>query len=279
MADLSDVQNALVTLIAQALYPNGTAQASVVGNPCVVYPGWPNATGLDNDLANGKVHITVFNRPEEKNTTRYPGEWQTVSIDDATLSLEIAGNTLTINGSIHTPQNVSIQVNGAAYVYPVQGNDTLTSTATALAAMIPNTASSGNVITFANNAEIIARIGVAGMSLKEINRQSKRFQICVWAPSPDVRVTVSKAIKNCLAPIEFITLADTSRAYVVYQSTHEIDELQKISLYRRDMFFEIEYADTLVQDDMTITQGIVNYQGFVVQIPNQSGMPVKVITS
>jgi hypothetical protein len=267
MADSSDVQQALVSAIAQALYPNGTGQASAVNGPVLIYPGWPDAASLDADLAAQKVHVTVFSRPEESNTTRYPAEWRTVSVNSPTLTATMSGNQLTIGGTVSVPQNVSIETGGHAYVYAVQATDTLTSIATALSAQIPNTTSSGAVITFANTAEVTARIGVSGASIKEINRQRKRFQVTVWAYSHASRVQAAQIIKNLLAPMEFITLADTSRAWLTYQSAHEIDNLQKISLYRRDLFFEIEYADTLVETDTTITQGATNVTGYVGSIP------------
>lgn len=79
MSDLSDVSNALVTLIASTLYPNGTGQPSVVVMPCVVYAGWPIPQQLDADLLAGKINVSVFPTPTERNTTRYPmTDWQTM---------------------------------------------------------------------------------------------------------------------------------------------------------------------------------------------------------
>lgn len=100
MADLSDVQNALVTLAAQTIYPNGTGQPSIATAPVVIYAGWPIASRLDDDLAAGKVHVSVYARPEERNTTRYSRDWQTVSINPATLTLTATVNTVTVGGTV-----------------------------------------------------------------------------------------------------------------------------------------------------------------------------------
>ena len=60
MADQSDVEIALVNVVAAALYPDGTDKFSVPGPDCRIYRGWPNSAALDADLAAGKINVTVF---------------------------------------------------------------------------------------------------------------------------------------------------------------------------------------------------------------------------
>lgn len=72
MADLSDVESSLVTVIAGLLYPNGTGQPSSVGIPCKVFAGWPTAAQLDADLVAGVANVSVYPTQIERNTTRYP---------------------------------------------------------------------------------------------------------------------------------------------------------------------------------------------------------------
>ena len=60
MADISDVENALVAAISAALYPNGAGGASAAGLPCRIYRGWPNGRALDDDLAGGVASVTIF---------------------------------------------------------------------------------------------------------------------------------------------------------------------------------------------------------------------------
>ena len=80
MAGQQDVENAIVSLIATASYPAGTAAASAIAGPdgmvtCRVYRGMPNAPALEADLARGVMHATVFAEPGGvRNVTRYPRE-------------------------------------------------------------------------------------------------------------------------------------------------------------------------------------------------------------
>jgi hypothetical protein len=180
MADLSDVETALVTLIAGALYPNGTAQASAAGVPVVVYPGWPMASSLDADLAAGKVHVTVFPTAVERNTSRYPRDWQEQSLNTATLTLTVQGQMVTIGGAMpspFTPHVLSLLVDGDPYPYQVQPTDTLASIAAALAELV-GAASGRNRRLWrgahdAAGARIdAARVGVTGTAIRELRRQS-----------------------------------------------------------------------------------------------------------
>lgn len=73
MADVTDVAEALVAIIAAAVYPNGTSAASIAACPIMVYQGWPDAQTLDQDLSTGKVHISVWPRPGEHVTSVVQG--------------------------------------------------------------------------------------------------------------------------------------------------------------------------------------------------------------
>ncbi|MFC6520130.1 hypothetical protein ACFQAT_10455 [Undibacterium arcticum] len=139
MADLTDVGSALVALIAQTVYPNGTGQASVANTGVRIYQGWPNPQQLDADLKLGICHVSVYPRTEERNVTRYSKDWQQLSVNTPTLTLTISGQTVTVGGTVppaNNPQNVTVLANRQPYIYAVQVADTLTSIATALATLI-----------------------------------------------------------------------------------------------------------------------------------------------
>lgn len=271
MADLSDVEQALVTLIAQTMYPNGTAQPSVANVPCVVYAGWPTASRLDDDLVAGKVHITVFPRPEERNTTRYSTEWQQLSLNTATITLTISGQTITVGGAMPAPftaHNVMAMVNGKPYVYAVQAIDTLTSIATALAALINadvTASSAGAVITIPAPARIsAARVGITGTAIREIRRQERTFQITIWADTPAHRDAVSQPIDVALTVAQFLTMPDTTGARLIYKGSPVSDAQEKANLYRRDLLYSVEYATTQTEVETQVTQIVENVSSAVV---------------
>jgi hypothetical protein len=261
MADEYDVMDVLAGMSAQAVYPNGTSQPSSAGAPVIFYAGWPTASRLDADLKAGKIHVTVFARPEEKNTTRYMTQTESVPATTPTLTLSVSGQAVTVGGAIPSPftaHNLAVFVNARPYLYAVQQSDTLTSIATALAALIAvdvaGTTSSGPVITVAAGAQIGAlRVATTGNGIREVSRQERRFQITIWADTPDHRKAVVRPIKALLADSFFITLPDGTAGRLIYVgSPGPNDNPQDAKLYRHDLFYSCEYGTTVADPQYQI---------------------------
>lgn len=282
MADLSHVENALVSLIAQTLYPNGTAQPSVAAVDCIVYAGWPTASRLDADLIAGKAHVSVFPTATERNTTRYPKDWQTLAVTAATLTLAIAGQTVTVGGAMPAPfsvHNLAILASGKNYVYAVQAGDTLASIATALAALLavdfPGTTSTGAVITSPVSCHLdAAKVGTSGTSIRELRRQERVFQITVWSDTPAHRDAVIQPVDVILAATQFLTLADGTAARLIYKGSPITDNNQKAKLYRRDLMYTVEYATTQTETDFQIVAATEN----VSNQPTGATAPISIAT-
>lgn len=249
MADLSDVESAIVAAINSALYPSGGTGASITGDVVKIYPGWPNSAQLDSDIAANIANVSVFNLPGMgRNTTRYRREEQVVAQPVHTLTAAVSGNQVTIGGTVSTPQNVIVLCGPKlAFPYAVQAGDTLASISTALAAMIavsfPGTASVGPVITVTGAPGLIrARIAGQGQVYTEQRRQEITFDVSVWAASPAQRTAVAKVVDLALAEIDWLTLADQGAARIQYAGSADSDEAQKSTIYRRSLRYMVEYA-------------------------------------
>jgi hypothetical protein len=283
MADVSDVMNVLVKSAECAVYPNGvvTSQGakipSITGTDIIVYPGWPSSDNLDQDLAAGKTHVSVFPKMEERNTTRYrrrqivtkpPMPTLTLSIETPNgghIELEGGGNLLLegggdlllqgnnlmviVGGTVSTPQNVMLLINGKDYVYSVQSADTLDTIAAALGDLvvvdIAGTTVTGSSINVGPKGRIeAARVGGFGTVVKEIRRQERIFMLTVWAGTPALRDTIAAAIDAELAGQEFLTMPDGYAARLIYKNSPVVDALQKAVIYRRDLNYSVEFATT-----------------------------------
>lgn len=183
MADLTDVGNALVGVVADAAYPNGTGSPSVGGCDIRVFQGWPDPTQLEQDLKSGKVQVSVFPRPGDK------VQWQGLGDGD----------------------------------WQEQSND-----------------------------------GTQGVAIREVRRQTRTFQITIWANCHDKRDPVASAIDSALAGIYRITLPDGSQGLMSYVSSTQDDDLQKQRIYRRDLFYQVSYATTQTVNAQTIKQVVLN---------------------
>ena len=259
MADLSDVESVLASSAAALLYPAGTGSPSAVGVAVKVYPGWPNGATLDADLRATvpTCHVSIYPRPEERNTTRYsPADWKQVSKQTPALVLAIVGQTVTLSGvnpGASNPHVLALIVNGLPYVYAVLPADTLATAATALAALVPGATAAGAVVTMPASARLLAaRVAVTGTSLREVRRQERLFQIAVWADTPAHRDAISQLLDAAFADLRWLTMPDGTGARLIYKSSAVSDMLQKDCLYRRDLFYTVEYATTITEVETQI---------------------------
>ena len=264
MPDQSDVENVLVSLVTQIAYPNGTAADSAIGNKIKVYRGWPIPANLDADLKAGIVNISVFPLDGEQNVTRFSTDWTELPSPRITLNMTVSGNTVAIGGKVCCPLNAAILVNGTAFIYPLQATDTLTTVATALAALINATypaSSSGAVVTVPDATKLEARLGTVANMVQEVKRQKKPFRITIWCNSPFVRDAVARLIDPALARLTDIALSDGTAGRIRYVRTHTEDGSQKSMLYRRDFVYSVEYGTNISQNAVTIVAEQLNITG------------------
>lgn len=286
MSDISDVLVVLAKHAAAAIYPTLTWDTidanwdsgelwdlatgqSLVGNDVRIYPGWPTSNRLDDDLAAGIAHVSIFPRPEERNTTRYSERSHTVEAAVTTLVLSsavVAGKyVVTVSGTVSVPQNVALRINGKFYVYGVEQGDTLEDIATALADLvaedIPDTSVSGTALPIGPAGRLqAARVGGVGTVAKELRRQERMIQIVIWAHDPAVRDAIAGAVDVELAGTRFLEMPDGFGARLTYKNSPVIDALQKAALYRRDLNYLVEYATTKSKQRAAVIAPYVNYE-------------------
>jgi hypothetical protein len=244
MADISDVLTVLSSLAGAALYPDGTDQPSISGHPAMVYPGWPVPNQLNADLASGKSHVSIFPQPEERNTTRYEAKWETVGINAPTLTLTVDSSTVTIGGSVTTPQSCMVTVNGTAYSYKVLDDDTLDSIAAGMANLVTGATSDGPVVTFQDVHSMAAVVITTGTGVRQLRCQERLIRFTVWAPSPAARDAITKVVDLELATSPRLRMPDGTTARLVYKGSPVTDMLEKSQIYRRDLLYTVEYATT-----------------------------------
>jgi hypothetical protein len=253
MADISDVRQALAQFIGGLLYPGGipagpTPASPIVGVPVRIYPGAPEREALDNDLAAGIVNVTVEVGQDGQDTTRFPVVDQVIGMNPATLGWAIAGTTATLGGTVSTPQNAGLLVDGKAYLYAVQPVDTLATIAAAVAALIgvdqPATAV-GAVVSVPQSRLITGRIGTVGQTLREVARELLTVGITVWAPSQPLRRAVAVAFEPNLRDLRRFALPDQSIAQIWLARSYDDDQPEKAMLYKRNAFYSVEYATTI----------------------------------
>jgi hypothetical protein len=178
------------------------------------------------------------------------------------------------------PHNVMILANGKHYVHHVLDDDSTTSIAKSLAMQasgdIPGTFSAGAWVIFPSGTRIgAARVGITGTLLREVKRQNRAFQVVTWANTPENRDIIADAMDIELCANQFLVLPDTTAARIIYRGTFVTDDYQKALLYRRDLFYNIEYATTQITEAIQVTQETHTYAP--IDPPGQP--PVTIINS
>lgn len=270
MATLSDLRAALAQVVGAALYPAG---APVAGCPVRIFQGRPEREALDADLAAGTVNVSVFILSGGYNTSRYPVVDTVLSIPATTLSWSVVGATATLVGTVFSPQNVGLVVDGAAFIYAVQPTDTLASIATALATQIDATqpaSAVGPVVSIPNSHSISGRVGAVGTTLREVGREMVTVTVEISAPSDTLRTAVGAVVEPALRDLRRIKLTDQSIAVVWYELTMDSDGAEKADLYRRTIHIGAEYASTVTG---TFAQ-VLTVCTTIAQTEDATGQPV-----
>lgn len=248
MADISDVETTLVSLVTAALYPKGMAPLSAVGADCRIYRGWPAPASLDADLRAGLVNVSIFPDVAPGQTmTPYPSEWHGTAMTP-TLVASVAGDIVNFTGVAAAGQLVGIRIDNRTFVYPTSGNDTPESVAANLGAMIASTfvvQLSGPTLTVPGATDLVVRVVADSPALREVRRQLHDFRISFWCPTPRLRDSACGTVDTTLAGLTFVGFSDTSFGRIQYKSTIAFDQSQSAILYRRDLIYSVEYPTIL----------------------------------
>jgi hypothetical protein len=268
VADLADVEQAIVELAFATLYPLGLNQASIIGSQCRVYRGWPVPAGLNADLAAGVINVTVSPDHEPgKVTTRYSPRWQTASATPTT-TVTIQAGAITVGGNPSAGDVIGALVNGSAYAYRVLATDTTDLVAAGLSAGMQGSVSFnlvGSTITLNEPAEVLVRVVRDASATAELRRQEKCIRVICWCPDPTSRDSVAAAIDQRMMETPFLIASDQSSIRVIYRNTSIFDQAQNASLFRRDLVYSTEYATIATQSlpsmlfGDAVIAGISNY--------------------
>ena len=247
MADLSDVETGLVNAVSLALYPSGVGTlgaGSVIGVPCRIGRGWPNAAALDVDLAAGIVNVTVFSRNGMTQvTTRYPRQYTDVAIGTTPITVSTSGNTVTFAGTGGVVQLAGVANRAGSYAIATTVADTPATVAAQLRALAPGATGAGAVVIMTGSA-VIGRVGPFNVALLETRRQKQGFLVSVWCPSSALRDAASSTIDGAMALIDFVALPDGTGGQLRYVGDTVLDTPTKSGIWRRDLAYTVDYPTT-----------------------------------
>lgn len=261
MADISDVEKALVDAVLAVVYPSGLSSNSVTGSNVRVYRGWPSPSGLSADLAVGITNISVFSDAKTtRDTTRYPRIWKSRNPVLVTLAVCLTNGVATFSGLGSCGTNAGVLVNGRSYAVALGTNDTPDSVAAALATQIAGAVASGPTLTVVNASITAARVEGSAVAWQETRRQEQMLTVTLWCADPISRDSVTSTVDSALSQIDWLTLDDGSSARLLFMGTNVIDASENADLYRRDLLFKVEYPTIVQQVTAAMIFGTTNFE-------------------
>lgn len=262
MVSLGQVLTVLTNLVTSAVYPNGTGSASTAGVDTTIIAGWPIRNKIDEILRANKALISVFPTNKQKVVTKFERIYQPVTISEPTITADIDGNTITLGGTVAVPQAVMAIVDGVGYGYQVLVNDTLSTIAAALAALIPGASAVGAVITLTSFYSVAVRVATNASAAYELSRQERVFLIRCWTNSPTVRDNLMNPIDIAFKENYRVVMPDGFWAPIFPMEAAEpfMDEWEKSLMVIGNLEYKVQYATTKTDNFTTITDTIENVQ-------------------
>lgn len=271
MADEADVRLALATLVQSVIYPTGPSNPSAVpgfAGKIWIYPDWPAPGTIEAKVplsaspSIGDVVVAAFDLPDAVDTTRFPVQDQGSTTSPITLGWSVSGSIATVTGTVSIPQNIGLVLLGQSFLYSVQSGDTLSTIASAIAALVnPVTPASapGAAISIPAGGAIQGRVGGIAATMREVGRQKQTFQVQIWAPNEAIRQAVAKTIKPFLDDQRRIVLADGSVAMMPAGQAMTLQDILKVGVSCSAIRYRIEYATIVASSTaqvLTIAQTI-----------------------
>lgn len=250
MADISDVMDAISTIVSAACYPNGTSSPSISGNTITIGQGWPLPTDLDTAFKSvpPQSFISIFPMAGASSVEQITADPVVIvaPVHGMAASIDPTGLILTVTGSPNIGEYLTVEINNdKAYSYAAVKGDTLGSVCTQVATLIaadwPGTAASAGTITLVGPTYVTVRIGAPGTMGEIIHRQKHQIMVTVWAPTPTDRTTISTVVDVALKNNLRIALPDTSAAILTFNTTNFVDDGENAGEYRRDMTYLADF--------------------------------------
>lgn len=236
MADVSDVQDAIVTAIEAARV--------AVGGTWSIARGFPEPAVLDAAMKAGVVLVTVFMRTGyHRLTTRFPNAEHELPRVAPTLTMTVAGITVTVAGVCSPDQIAGVKGRAGEFSTRCAVGDTPTTVAGRLAGA---GRVSGPVLTVPGL--VAARVARDVATVRPTRQQEVGITVTVWSTDPGQRDDTSRTIDAWLSDDNqrFLRLNDGSAAWVRSAGGQQTDKAQMSAVYRQDIFLNVEFS-TLIQ--------------------------------
>ena len=256
MIDLSDIENAIVAKISQALTGVASSTTAPAAAPNVLgikdaagqttsvraMRGFPISAAVDADMKAGHILITVG--PEQGMTRILPllkSPASVVRTVPVTVTATVDAPVVTFSGTATAGQLVGVGVGGTGYAIRCQGGENANQIATAIAMQINGAQVSQNQIYVPGDAPLVAMAVGDTIMREEVGRQVQAFRITVYAPTPALRDAIGRYLGQTLLQVRSFELDHGVTNRPKYLNVWTDDQPAKVNVFKRVERWEVEY--------------------------------------
>lgn len=263
MADISDITAYLKAQALAAVYPNGTSQPSVANMDVAIMEGWPLANALENDIrglmvdpsdptqsrtisrpGGPRANVSIFPTAGSPMVYQILNKTYTITPAAINMTFTLSNDVITVSGEPAVGEYLTV-IADDSHVYSRSGStaaEILYSIAGDAQADYPEASSTATTLTIPGTFSLVVRQGGVATLGRVINRQKHCVMVTVWAPTQSARTALAKAIDNVIKQTIKPTMPDTSQAIITYARTYVADDQQTVTIYRRDLVYDAEFA-------------------------------------
>ncbi|MCS3401408.1 MULTISPECIES: hypothetical protein [Pantoea] len=262
MASVGDVCLFIAKQVEDTIYPGGNRLPGIINAAVKIYPGWPVPGSLESGIDAGGVHISVWPLPAERKLSCALGRpWRILPECEPSLQITVNGNVISFSGVSSALTNVGLRLDGKDYSFQFRPQTTAEEAVKILSGAFPHIFTVGRSLYVLNAENISVTVTTAGLAVRELHRQVKDFQVTVWAPSPVLRERIGSAIDGTLSEQCHIDLNDGVPAQLLYLRQFDSDKAESWHVYRRDLFFSVNFATTQTMTAPEIIHAVVSVNG------------------
>ncbi|WP_324021806.1 hypothetical protein GC090_20070 (plasmid) [Pantoea sp. JZ29] len=262
MASVGDVCLFIARRVENTIYPGGNRLPGIINAAVKIYPGWPVPGSLETDINAGGVHISVWPLPAERKINGALGRpWRILPKCEPPLQITVNDNVISVSGVSSALTHVRLKLDGKDSSFQFRPQTKAEEVVKILSGAFPHTFTVGRSLYGLNAENISAAVTTAGIAVRELHRQVKDFQVTVWAPSPALRERIGSAIDGTLSEECHIDLNDGVPAQLLYLRQFDSDKAENWHVYRRDLFFSVNFATTQSMTAPEIINAVVSLNG------------------
>lgn len=252
--DISEVEKQIAYDVLQNYFFEGFVNPTLPTNwtapdgtvvPMKIFRRKPDAILLQADMNNGVVDIGIY--PVQGATRIERGHqlvWETMSTSPITASATVLGNIVQINGVGTAGNNVGIAYGRTGWQYRPNDGDSAQTIASTLASAIPGAIVSNNVVILQTSVPVSAGVVGDATQVMELDYQSQRFMITIYAPDPSLTDLVGGTVRLAMAEVRALGPGpdgDYSER-PIYRGVYDNMVPEKVGVYPQTQCYEVSYG-------------------------------------